>query len=110
MTPRGSFEGPVPNQISISPIEANYWWRKNEPSGALVNNLMFLFIVVPIGLVLKRFYALSVVVFAFMVPYGFFVRYLAVRVVRQRLANHPERREEFEQEGVISDSKTIDFL
>src|SRR5262245_35953739 len=61
-------------QIKISPIEANYWWRRNDPAGALLNNLMFLFIVVPIGLVLRRFYVLSFVVFAFMVPYGLLVR------------------------------------
>ena len=87
--------------MKISPIEANYWWRKNEPAGALLNTLMVLFIVVPIGLVLKRFYALSFFVFAFMVPYGLFVRYLAVRVVRRQLELHPEKGEEFEQQGVI---------
>ena len=102
MTLQGPAEGLESKPFFISPVEANYWWRKNEPAGALVNNLMFLFIVVPIGLVLKGLYALSVVVFAFMVPYGFFVRYLAVRVVRQRLASHPEAREEFEQERIIS--------
>ena len=90
-------------QIKISPIEANYWWRKNEPADVLVNNLMFLFILVPIGLVLKRFYILSFLVFAFMVPYGLFVRYLAVRVVRQQLELHPEKVEEFQHEGIISD-------
>ena len=88
--------------MKISRVEANYWWRKTQPAGALLNNLMFLFIVVPVGLVLKGFYALSFVVFAFMVPYGFFVRYLAVRAVQHHLANHPEIREEFEQDGIIS--------
>jgi hypothetical protein len=87
--------------LKISPIEANYWWRKNEPAGALLNTLMVLFIVVPIGLVLKRFYALSFLVFAFMVPYGLFVRHLAVRAVRRQLELYPEKGEEFEQQGVI---------
>jgi len=62
---------------------------------------MFLFVIVPPSLVLKGFFALSFVVFAFMVPYGLFVRYLAVRAVRHHLANHPEVREEFENDGII---------
>ncbi|HYR89009.1 MAG TPA: hypothetical protein VE422_33350 [Terriglobia bacterium] len=86
----------------ISSIEANYWWRKSQPAGAVLNSLMFLFIVVPIALVLKRFYALSFVVFAFMVPYGFLMRHLAVRAVRRHLESHPDDREEFEQHGIIS--------
>jgi hypothetical protein len=87
--------------LKISPVEANYWWRKNDPAGALLNTLMVLFVVVPIGLVFKKFYALSFFVFAFMVPYGFFVRYLAVRFVRRQLELHPEKGEEFEQQGII---------
>ena len=83
------------SEFDISSSEANYWWRKNEPAGALINNLMFLFIVVPIVLVLKRFYVLSFFVFSLIVPYGLFVRYLAVRVIHRRLENHPEKREEF---------------
>ena len=86
----------------VSRVEANYWWRKNQPVGALLNSLMFLFVIAPAMLVLQGFYALSFVVFAFMVPYGLFVRYLAVRAVRHHLANHPELREEFEQAGIIS--------
>ncbi len=86
----------------ISSAEANYWWRKNEPAGALLNNLMMLFIVAPIALVLKQFYALSFLVFVLMVPYGLFVRFLAVRAVRHHLENHPEERGEFEQSGIIS--------
>src|SRR5436309_13319174 len=85
----------------ISSIEANYWWRKNETAGALLNNLMALFIVVPIALVLKRFYALSVLVFAFMVHYGFLMRPLAVRVVRRHLEDHPDDREYFEEHGIL---------
>jgi hypothetical protein len=82
--------------------EANYWWRTNDSYGALLNKLMLLFIVGPIALVAKEFYTLSFIVFAFMVPYGFFVRYLAVRAVLRHLANHPEARESFEHEGIIS--------
>jgi hypothetical protein len=90
------------SESKISPAEANYWWRKNDRAGALLNNLMLLFIVVPIALVVREFYALSFVVFAFMVPYGLFVRFLAVRAVRQHLAEHPEERQEFEESGIIS--------
>ena len=89
-------------ECEISAVEANYWWRRTTPAGALLNKLMFLFIVVPIGLVLKSLYSLSFVVFAFMVPYGFFLRFLAVRAVRHHLEEHPEELEEFEQAGIIS--------
>ncbi len=86
----------------VSSAEANYWWRKNDPAGALLNNLMLLFIAVPIVLVLKSFYAFSFVVFAFIVPYGFLMRYLAVRAVEQYLEGHPEEIENFEEAGIIS--------
>ena len=86
----------------ISPAEANYWWRKNDPAGALLNNMMFLLIVVPIVLVLKSFYALSFIVFAMMVPYGLFLRRLAIHAVRHHLENHPEEWEKFEESGIIS--------
>ena len=89
-------------ECEVSAVEANYWWRKTTPAGALLNKLMLLFICVPIALVFKSFYGLSFAVFAFMVPYGLFVRYLAVRAVRQHLEEHPEQREEFEQSGIIS--------
>ncbi len=87
----------------VNAVEANSWWRKNDPAGALLNNLMFLFVVAPIALVLKQFYALSFVVFSFMVPYGLLVRRLAVRAVRNHLESHPDQRQEFEQYGIISE-------
>jgi hypothetical protein len=102
VTPEGSADPAENKQFLVNPLEANYWWRQNEPVGALLNNLMFLFIVVPIGLVLKRFYTLSFVVFACMVPYGLMVRQVAVRAVRHRLVTHPEEQKEFEREGIIS--------
>ena len=86
----------------VSSGEANYWWRENDPAGALLNKLMLLFIVVPIALVIKQFYAFSLVVFAFIVPYGFFLRHLAVRAVEQYLETHPEEFEKFEKAGIIS--------
>ena len=86
----------------ISSVEANYWWRETTPAGALLNKLMFLFIVAPIGLVLKRFYVLSFLVFALMVPYGLFLRQLAVRAVRAHLEDHPDECDEFERAGIIS--------
>jgi hypothetical protein len=90
----------------ISSFEANYWWRQTTVEGALINKLMVLFIIVPVVLVLKNFYTLSFVVFAFMVPYGLFVRHLAVRAVRHYLHEHPEEREQFEQAGIISHGQT----
>ena len=89
------------DDFEISPIEATYWWRKNEAAGALLNNLMFAFIVVPVILVFKSFYVLSFVVFSLMVPYGLLVRRLAVLAVRAHLANHPERVLEFRDAGII---------
>jgi hypothetical protein len=89
--------------VKIDPLEAHYWWRKNDAAGALLNNLMILFIFVPIGLVIKRFYVASFIVFSFMVPYGLFLRRMAVRAVRRLLEVHPEKSEEFEQEGIVSD-------
>ena len=86
----------------VSAGEANYWWRKNDPAGALLNNLMLLFIAVPIALVIEHFYAFSFVVFAFIVPYGFFLRYLAVRAVEQYLDAHTEEFEKFQEAGIIS--------
>lgn len=87
--------------MTISSVEANYWWRKNTPAGVLLNNGMVLFIVVPMGLVLKRFYGLSFFVFALMVPYGLLLRHLAGRAVRQYLELHPDEVPEFEQAGII---------
>jgi len=88
--------------LIVSSAEANYWWRKNDPTGALLNNLMLLFVAIPIALVLKSFYTFSFVVFAFIVPYGLLVRRLAVRAVRQYLQSHPEDREKFHESGIIS--------
>ena len=73
-----------------------------RPAGALLNKLMVLFILAPVVLVLKSFYALSFAIFATIVPYGLFIRHLAVRAVRQHLQNHPEERDDFEQAGIIS--------
>ena len=89
-------------RFEVVPFEANSWWRQNTPVGALLNRLMLLFIVVPILLVTQRLYSLSFVVFAFMIPYGFLVRYLAVRAVRNYIESHPEAIEEFEAMGIIS--------
>lgn len=89
-------------EFDIRTVEASYWWRKNHPLGALLSTLMFLFIVVPIGLVLERWYVLSFIAFSFMVPYGLFLRHLAVRAVRQYLSEHPEAVEQFQQEGIVA--------
>lgn len=85
----------------ISSLEANNWWRQATPAGALLNKLMVLFILIPVALVVKNLYALSFTVFTLMIPYGLFVRRLAVRAVRQHLAIHPEEREQFQEAGII---------
>jgi hypothetical protein len=90
------------SECEIKPVEANHWWRESSPAGALLNKMMLLFIAVPIALVLKRLYGWSFFVFAFMIPYGLFVRHLAVRAVRKHLLEHPEEQEQFEQGGIIS--------
>jgi hypothetical protein len=87
--------------FDIRPAEANRWWQKNTVAGVLLNRLMLLFIFVPIALVFLDFYRVSFVVFAFMVPYGLFLRHLAVRAVRHHLSLHPEAQEEFETEGIV---------
>jgi len=87
--------------LDIIPAEANRWWQKNTITGVLLNRLMLLFVFVPIGLVLMDDYKLSFVVFAFMVPYGFFLRYLAVRAVRQHLELHPVMVGDFTIQGII---------
>jgi hypothetical protein len=96
------FEPDLPGADRINPVEASYWWRQSSPAGAVLSKLMVLFIVVPVALVLKSFYILSFALFALMVPYGFFVRRLAVRAARQYVDEHPEERENFEKAGIIS--------
>ena len=89
-------------EFQINPAEANRWWQKNTVAGVLMNRLMLLFIFVPIALVFMSQYVASFVVFAFMVPYGLFLRYLAIRAVRQFVTVHPETLTEFQDQGVIS--------
>ena len=81
--------------------EASYWWRTNQVAGAILHRLMLLFIFVPLGLVYYRYYIASFLAFAGIVPYGFFLRYLAERSVDRIIRKHPETIDHFEQEGVI---------
>lgn len=90
-----------PRELQISSLEANYWWRKTDPMGALLNNLMFAFVIAPVVLVFKSFYVLSFIIFVLMIPYGFLLRLLAVSAVRRRLAKHPEDMLEFREAGII---------
>ena len=90
-----------PAPLRIPGVAANFWWRKNQTSGVLLNNFMILFILAPIGLVFKDQYALSLVIFSLMIPYGFLLRRLAVAAVRNYLAKHPEAVEDFRNEGTI---------
>ena len=92
-------------EFEVKPAEANTWWQNNTVAGMFLNRLMIAFIFVPIGLVFLRRYTLSFVVFAFMVPYGFLVRTLAVGAVRRFVAEHPDSLEEFDSQGVIQCGK-----
>jgi len=94
------------SEFEVHPAEANRWWQKNTVPGVLLNRLMLLFIFVPIALVFLDWYAVSFVVFAFMVPYGLFLRHLAVRAVRRHLLMHPEALEEFENQGIIGNPES----
>jgi hypothetical protein len=89
--------------LEISAVEANNWWLKNEPAGILLNKLRILFIMVPIGLVFKDLYVWSFAVFSLMIPYGFFVRYLACCAVRKHLATNPAALEDFRNAGIVGD-------
>jgi hypothetical protein len=98
------FEGLNPDgrlDFQISSVEANYWWRKNAPVGALLNNLMLLFIVVPIALVFKALYLWGLLLFSLMIPYGFLVRHLSVWAVRNHLASNPDAVDDFCDAGII---------
>ena len=88
--------------LQINPVEASRWWQQNSVAGVLLNRLMLLFIFGPIGLVFMKKYTASFVVFAFMVPYGLFLRHLAIRAVRLYVSAHPETVAEFQDQGVIS--------
>src|SRR5438034_9117900 len=88
-----ALRAPSQGERVVSPAEASYWWRKNDRAGALLNNMMFLFSVVPIDLAVKSVYALSFVVFAMMVPYGVFLRQQAIHAVRHHLENHQDESE-----------------
>jgi hypothetical protein len=89
-------------EFEIRPAEANRWWQKNTVLGVFLNRLMIVFILAPIGLVFSNLYTLSFIAFSCMIPYGFLLRHLAVRAVRNHLTVHPEALDEFENEGIIS--------
>ena len=89
-------------QFEVDANEASYWWRTNAVLGALLNRLMLLFIAVPLVLVWKGLYVTSFVIFSFMVPYGLFLRRMAMRTVVVLIEKHPETFAEFEAAGVVS--------
>jgi hypothetical protein len=89
-------------RLTISAAEANRWWQKNDPVGAILNRLMLVFVLGPMALAYKEYFLTSAVVFAFLVPYGFLMRYLAVVTVRHRIAKNPESLSEFMDAGVVN--------
>ena len=88
--------------FDIDQTEASYWWRTNVVAGVILHRLMLLFIAVPAVLVWQRYYLLSGVVFMGMIPYGFFLRYLAKRTVSTFIEANPETVSEFQESGIIS--------
>ena len=90
------------SEFEVRPAEANRWWQQNSVIGVILNRLMILFIFAPIGLVFWNYLNLSMVVFGFMIPYGFGLRYLAVRAVRQYLQAHPDELESFVSAGIVN--------
>ena len=88
-------------QFKVVANEASYWWRTSAVSGALLYRLMLLFIAVPLVLVWKGYYVMSVVIFGFMVPYGFFLRHMAIRAVVSMIEKNPETYTRFEEASVI---------
>jgi hypothetical protein len=87
--------------LQISRSEASYWWRTNSVAGAILYRMMILFIFTPMALVYYRYYVLSFIVFAFIVPYGLLLQYLAERFVARIIRKHPETIEHFESEGIV---------
>ena len=94
--------------FEVSSAEANRWWQRNTVTGVLLNRLMLLFIFGPMALVFFNWYRLSIVVFALMIPYGLVVRRLAIVAVRKFVQDHPEAKEEFENEGIITGVSAVE--
>lgn len=90
----------------ISPVEANIWWRTHHLAGVVLNRLMLVLVLAPVALVLYGHTYLSLLAFATLVPYGFFLRYLAVRAVRKEILARPESAPEFEECGVLVSRET----
>jgi vacuolar-type H+-ATPase subunit I/STV1 len=88
--------------FEIVRVEASHWWRTNVVAGAILDRLMWLFIVVAVYLVVAKGYVLiSFLVFLGMIPYGLFLRHLAQRSLLRFIEEHPETIDEFEESGII---------
>ena len=88
--------------FEIDRTEASYWWRTNVIAGVILHRLMWLFIAASAVLVWKEYLVLGFLVVLGMIPYGFFLRYLAVRSCFNFLEEHPESVREFENSGIIT--------
>jgi uncharacterized membrane protein len=97
-----------PPDFDISSSEANTWWRTNDPAGAILNRLMLALVIAPALLAYNEYYKVAFVVFAFIVPYGLLVRYLAVNAVKRRIANDPESLSEFREAGIVRGNSGTD--
>ena len=88
--------------FEIVRVEASHWWRTNVVAGAILHRLMLLFIAVPVVLVAKGYFVLSIFVFLGMVPYGLLLRCVAERSLASFIEAHPETLAEFEAEGIVT--------
>ena len=92
--------------FEIDRTEAAYWWRTNVIAGVILHRLMWLFIAASAALVWQGYLVLGFVVVLGMIPYGFFLRYLAERACSNFLEEHPEAIEKFIESRVITPSGT----
>ncbi len=89
-------------QFEIDRTEASYWWRTNVIPGVILHRLMWLFIAASALLVWRSYYLLGFFVLLTMIPYGFFLRYLAERSFANFIEEHPELVDEFVESRVIA--------
>ena len=88
--------------FEIDRTEASYWWRTNVITGVILHRLMWLFIAASASLVWLGYFVLGFIVLLGMIPYGFFLRYVAVRSFWTFIEEHPETIDEFVESRVIA--------
>ena len=92
--------------FEIDRTEASYWWRTNVIAGVILHRLMWLFIAGSAALVWQGYSLLGFLVLLGMIPYGFFLQYLAERSFSNFIEEHPEAIDEFVDRRVITLTET----